>query len=107
VIPRSADVLIVSRDFWFKIVDFLQQNWALIDGASDVVTAWFLDDGGGVFDRLTFATKVEAEHALRRNGFRRFADDRRAQTFIATPRTPFHHRPHPNGPTYSSGRYWK
>jgi hypothetical protein len=22
---------IPSRDFWFKIVDFLQQNWALIE----------------------------------------------------------------------------
>ena len=27
----------VSRDFWFKIVDFLQQNWAFID--SDMAPA--------------------------------------------------------------------
>jgi hypothetical protein len=107
VIPRSAEDLIISQDFWFKIVDFLQQNWALIDEGADAVTIWFLDDGGGVFDRLPFPTQLEAERALRRNGFRRFADDRRAQTFIAAPETPFHHRPHPNGPIYSSGRYWK
>ena len=43
------EVPIASRDFWFKIVEFLQQNWALIDQSADAVTVWFLNDGGGVF----------------------------------------------------------
>ena len=101
------EVPIASRDFWFKIVEFLQQNWALIDQSADAVTVWFLNDGGGVFDRLTFPTQADVERALRRNGFARFADDLRAQTFIAPPAEPFHHHPHPNGPIYSSGRFWK
>jgi len=28
---RDKPVEIRSRDYWFKIVEFLQQNWALID----------------------------------------------------------------------------
>ena len=34
---KKEGVQIGSRDFWFKIVDFLQQNWALID--SDMAPA--------------------------------------------------------------------
>jgi hypothetical protein len=104
---ERQEVSIVSRDFWFKIVEFLQRNWALIDGDAAAVIVWFLGDTGGVFDRLTFSSTSEAELALMRNGFRRFADDQRAQTFLAPPREPFYQRPHPNGPIYSSGRYWK
>ncbi len=107
MISEWQRVPIASRDFWFKIVEFLQQNWALIDDVAGGVTVWFIDDGGGVFDRLAFSTPADAERALRRNGFARFADDPQAQTFIAKPREPFYHRPHPNGPIYSSGRYWK
>lgn len=25
------EVEIINRDYWFKVVEFLQQNWALID----------------------------------------------------------------------------
>ena len=103
----TGEVAIASRDFWFKIVEFLQQNWALIDSSEGGVTVWFLDDGGGVFDRLDFPTAAEAKTALSRNGFARFAEDAQAQTFIATPAEPFHRRAHPNGPIYSSGRFWK
>jgi hypothetical protein len=28
---RDKAVEIRSRDYWFKIVEFLQQNWVLID----------------------------------------------------------------------------
>jgi hypothetical protein len=97
---------IVSRDFWFKIVEFLQQNWALIDARENGAVVWFVDDGGGVFDRLDFNSEAEAKTALRRNGFVRFADDGKAQDFIAPPREPFRYREHINGPIYSSGRYW-
>ncbi len=33
-------VEIRSRDYWFKIVDFLQQNWALIDKTSEACTVF-------------------------------------------------------------------
>ena len=27
----TEEVSIASRDYWFKIVEFLQENWALVD----------------------------------------------------------------------------
>ena len=104
--PGSV-VPIISRDYWFKIVEFLQQNWALIDPNESGVIVWFFEDTSGVFDEMMFPSVHEAEDALRRNGFRRHAEDRKAQKFIGVPKPPFHRQPHPNGVIYSSGRFWK
>lgn len=51
---NSKKVEISSKDFWFKIVDFLQQNWALIenDAESEACTIYFIHDGAGVFDHI-------------------------------------------------------
>jgi hypothetical protein len=103
----EAEVPIASRDHWFKIVDFLQQNWALVDEFPSGVRVFFVSDTSGVFDELDFVSAEAAAEALRRNGFRRFAEDSNAQGFLAPPLGPFRRRPHPNGPIYSSGRYWK
>jgi hypothetical protein len=49
---HGTEVEIRSRDYWFKIVEFLQKNWALID--EDVVdgcTVFLFGDTSGVFDR--------------------------------------------------------
>lgn len=103
----TETVEIKSRDYWFKIVDFLQQNWALVDDTASGVVVWFFGDTSGVFDQLVFASAEEATAALARNGFRRYADDAEAQSFIGTPQPPFCRSSHPSGPIYSSGRYWK
>lgn len=103
----EREVPIQSRDYWFKIVEFLQQNWALIDEVEGGVTVWFVGDTSGVFDEMTFSSMAEAEQGLLRNGFRRYGDDPEAKNFIAIPEPPFHRHPHPNGPIYSSGRFWK
>lgn len=102
-------VEIRSRDYWFKIVEFLQQNWALIDETTDGkgCTVFFFSDTSGVFDRLLFSSIAEAEKALRRNGFAKYTDDEKTQEFIGIPSPPFHEHPHPNGPIYSSGKYWR
>lgn len=104
---QGDDIEIKSRDYWFKVVDFLQQNWALIDLAEHGVVVWFFGDTAGVFDELRFEGEAAAFKALKRNGFKRFADDQEAQKFIAIPEGSFRWRKHPNGPIYSSGRYWK
>lgn len=104
---NETPVEIQSRDYWFKIVEFLQQNWALIDETTEGCTVFFFGDTSGVFDKLAFSTVAEAETALRRNGFARFSEDKKAHGFIAMPQQPFHERPHPNGPIYSSGRFWR
>ena len=105
--PNEAPIEIRSRDYWFKIVEFLQQNWALIDEAPDrpACTVFFFGDTSGVFDRLSFSSVAEAEAALRRNGFKRFTQDKKAQEFVAVPKPPFHEWLHPNGPIYSSGSF--
>lgn len=101
-------VAIQSRDYWFKIVEFLQQNWALIEPSADGVgcIVFFCGDTSGVFDRLEFISVEEAEAALIHNGFARFAADKNAQGFIAAPMPPFYESKHPNGNIYSSGRFW-
>ena len=47
------EIKIKSNEFWVKIVDFLQQNWALIE-VEENVKVWFIHDGSGVFDSLDF-----------------------------------------------------
>ena len=96
-----------SRDFWVKVVEMLQQNWALIDETEGGgARIYFVDDGSDVFDRMSFPTLREGEEALRRNGFKPFASDPRLQGFLSPPVAPFHESQHPNGPIYSSGRFW-
>jgi hypothetical protein len=94
-------------DFWVKIVEFLQQNWALIEPADDGCMVYFITDTSGVFDRMPFTSMAEAEAALRRNGFRPFAEDLNSVEFLRQPEPPFKESVHPNGPIYSSGRFWK
>jgi len=69
---RDKAVAIRSGDCWFKIVEFLQQNWALIDRDSGGdCTVFFFGDTAGVFDRLRFPSVAEAETGLLRNGVKR------------------------------------
>ncbi len=103
---HPEEVPIQSRDYWFKVVEFLQQNWALLDPVDHGFKVWFFGDTSGVFDDISFTSQAEAEKALRRNGFARYAEDHEAQRFIARPEPPFYRLPHPNGPIYSSGRFW-
>lgn len=105
---KKDNVQIASRDFWFKIVEFLQQNWALIDKLEgESVKVFFIHDASGVFDEINFDSEQVAQSSLIRNGFRRYSEDLKAQDFIRPPQSPFFRAIHPNGPIYSSGRYWK
>ena len=103
-----ASIDIKSADYWFKLVEMLQQNWALIECQREAdCIVYFIHDESGVFDRMEFESRTLAEEALRRNGFKRFLDDPVAHTFIRPPSAPFFETEHPNGPIYSSGRFWK
>lgn len=103
----SDTLNIKSRDYWFKVVEMLQQNWALIDPVEGGAIVYFLSDASGVFDQIAFGTTEAAEASLSENGFRRFGGDQQAQSFLQPPSPPFSRQPHPNGPIYSSGRFWK
>jgi hypothetical protein len=104
----SEPVSLQNDDFWVKVVEMLQQNWAVIEPeAAGGVRVYFVSDTSGVFDEISFPCKQEATDALRRNGFSRYADSPNLQSFRRPPSAPFHRGPHPNGPIYSSGRFWK
>ena len=97
---------IQNTDYWFKVLQFLKQNWALIDDAPDGgVTVYFIHNDSGVFDQMSFDSLNEAILALRRNGFRQH--DKKADKFFIPPPPLFYKVEHPNGPIYSSGRFWE
>jgi hypothetical protein len=100
-------VAIRSSDFWVKIVEMLQQNWAVIEPYEDGIRIYFINDVGGVFDEIPFSSEQVASDALARNGFRRFLDHPDLQSFLRPPSPPFRRTAHPNGPIYSSGRFWR
>jgi hypothetical protein len=102
-------VEILSREYWFKVVEFLQQNWALIEPSQsgNSYVAYFIGDTSGIFDQIEFSEITEAERQLRINGFSKYEDDEEAKQFIVPPPPPFHRSSHPNGAIYSSGRFWK
>jgi hypothetical protein len=106
---RNRAIEVRSRDYWLKIVEFLQQNWALIDedAGGGRCTVFFFGYTSGVFDRMRFPSVAEAEVSLLRNGFRRYDTDPKASDFIAKPEPPFWEGSHPNGPIYSSARFGK
>ncbi len=104
----SEPVIIASTDFWVKVVGMLQQNWALIaTEEAGTVRIYFIGDTSGVFDEITLPSVQAARETLERNGFERFADNTRLQSFLRSPSAPFRRAPHPNGPIYSSGRFWR
>ena len=96
---------IQSRNYWIKIVEILQQNWALVDKNSDpnICTVYFIHDEFGVFDEMEFSFVEEACQGLKISGFKRFSDVDRIKKYITPPKPPFHKAKHPNCPIYSSG----
>lgn len=103
----QQEITISSRDYWFKIVGMFQQNWALVEPDERGSVVYFIHDGSGVFDQLTFDSPLKAAAALQRNGFSRYASDTHAQKFLSPPGPPFHEAAHPKGRIYSSGRFWR
>ncbi|MEO2015172.1 MAG: hypothetical protein ABGZ53_12450 [Fuerstiella sp.] len=103
----TNEIPIGSSDYWFKVIDFLQQNWALIEPVENGVTVYFLNDDSNVFDELQFKSMDEADSALQLNEFRRFADDPTADSFLRCPAAPFFRDEHSNRPIYSSGDFWR
>lgn len=95
-----------SGQYWFKVVGFLQQNWALVCATPDAAIVWFVDDRSGVFDRMDFPTAATARDGLARNGFRPFVDGSETARFIAPPSPPFRASVHPQGRIYSEGTFW-
>ena len=92
--------------YGYKDVGMLQQNWALIDSTDNGCLVYFVHDGSGVSDELTFNDQASAATALHRNGFDQYAGDPEAVKFVSPPQPPFRVGNHPNGRIYSSGQHW-
>lgn len=55
----NEPVTIHSTDFWVKVVEMLQQNWALIeDEVAGAVRVYFISDTSGVFDETLSPPRV-------------------------------------------------
>ena len=102
----TEEISTESRDHWFKIVEFLQQNWALVYPHEREAIACSSEIPRASSIRLS-SRRLRAVRGLTRNGFRRVADDPKAQTLLLPPEPMFTHWAHPNGPIYSSGRFWR
>ena len=51
-----------SEQYWYKVVEFLQQNWAVIEpvpGSRNCVV-YFFDDRSRIFDQLRFSSEADA-----------------------------------------------
>jgi hypothetical protein len=107
---RQNIIEISNTDYWVKVVEFLQQNWALIENSPDssTCTIYFIHDGSGMFDSMQFPSERKAITALKRNGFERHSSkDNEFQECIPAPQPPFYETEHPSGRIYSSGLFWR
>lgn len=104
---ETENPVVHSTQYWVKIVEFLQQNWALVDEEPDRrARIYFVNDTSGIFDEIICATIQDAHAALFRNRFLEFSTCTDLQSFLRPPPGPFHRASHPNGLIYSSGRFW-
>ena len=106
---NSEDSKEVPSDrLWFKVVEFLQTNWAIIDDQSNGrVRVLFINDNSGVFDAMSFESLEEAVSGLVDSGFDLWAKNLEVQEFLIPPLQPFKYDAHPNGRIYSDGKFWK
>ncbi len=101
-------VEILSAQPWVKVVEMLQQNWAFVEPAGEGrVMIYFVNDRGGVFDQIEETSVQAADLALRKNGFKPFSSTPEYRGMMHSPVAPFKRATHPNGPIYSSGRFWR
>jgi hypothetical protein len=94
-----------SEIFWVKIIDFLQQNWALIEVIDNKVIVYFIQDASMIFDKIEFESIEDAENGLLKNGFKLYLDkNENFQDFMKPPKKPYGQSIRQ---IYSSGQYWK
>lgn len=62
---------LLAGEVWVKVVEFLQQNWAVLrtDTPSAGARIWFVNDGRAAFDFIDYDSPAMARRALQLNGF--------------------------------------
>jgi len=51
-------IAIKSRDYWFKVLGMLSQNWALIDEQEGKFKVLFINDHSNIFENLNLIQKM-------------------------------------------------
>jgi hypothetical protein len=95
-----------TRDVWFKVLGMLVQNWAVCELSAEGCQVRFFDDGGEVFDRLSFLSKDAADRALDYNEFTRVQDQPSFLHVAGLPKLPLRDSGRNSKPVYSSGEFW-
>ena len=104
---QGEEIELETDDFWMKVVDMLQHNWAVIrEEKHGKVVIHFLDDSDQFFDKIEAGSVEEAKQALKINGFGLYSEDIEAQGFISEPSGSFKIEERIVNPIYSSGRFW-
>ena len=108
IIPKRESRPRSGPDFFVKIIEMLQQNWAFIEPKADgKALVYFLTDTGDIFDEMIFSDPEEAQRALGRNGFENYSSNLRLHQFLRPPYAPFQYNPSMRRPIYSSGEFWR
>ena len=101
-------VRIRSSNYWFKISEFLQTDWALIDENDDgTASVRFITDSSAVFDELHFTTLEAAVKGLLANGFDIFYINDEVKDVLVPPKPPFKRKTDQRSPIYSSKKFWR
>ncbi len=66
----EAEIEISNEVYWYKTVEFLQQNWAVMEPEGNSFKVLFFDDAGAIFDSIELDSLEDAESALKRNGLK-------------------------------------
>ncbi|MBL7004455.1 MAG: hypothetical protein ISR69_10555 [Gammaproteobacteria bacterium] len=108
------EVTINNEDYLYKIVGFLQVNWAFIQpensDTSECVVK-FVNNASVLMDELKFDSRDDAYSALKRNGFMdddEYLSKYRSNEPMKKPIPPYvDDTEYESNRIYSSGKYWK
>jgi len=93
---------IESRDYWVRVVDFLQIHWALIEREGPKKSKiYFLTEVSGIFDEVVCHSTAAAEALLESNEFSRFSENVSVSMFDPPP-PPFWRREDGFGGVYTA-----
>lgn len=90
--------------FWFKFVEFQQENWALMEEDNGKYILYFFDATKGVFDFIEYDTEIVLRKELMYNSFERYEKE---AFQMEIPEGEFYVSEQAHRRIYSSGKFWK
>lgn len=117
---EPSEFVISSREWWFKVLGMLNENWALIEDTPEKATVYFFHSSGmptmsikprngpwsAIVDSLEFSDWESAANALSRNGFTQFSAIADAWEGNPPPEEKFYDAREKEPGIYSKQGYW-